>query len=69
MLVTLVPIETLVRLWQFANAAFWMLVTVFGIVMLAKFWTDKNLQNDVAMLVTGRPLMLAGIVRDPPGPV
>jgi len=42
-------------------------VTLLGIVTLVKLGMLKK--ADLPMLVTGRPLIVSGMVRSPPGPV
>ena len=67
MLVTPLPIVTLVRFVHPMNARLPMLVTLMGIVMLVRlvFW----LNTLCSMLVTGRPLIELGMVTAPPAPV
>src|SRR6185436_9202339 len=67
MLVTLLPIVTLVRLAQDSNAHSPMLVTLLGIVTLVRLGLLKNARNP--MLVTDRPLIVSGMATAPPGPV
>jgi hypothetical protein len=59
MLVTLVPIVTLVRLVQFQNATAPMLVTLLEIITLVRLRQNSNAL--VPMAVTGSPLMLLGM--------
>jgi len=66
MLVTLLGIVRLVRLRQRPNAQLPMLVTLLGMVTLVRVW-PQNAESP--MLVTGRPLIVSGIVTSPPGPV
>src|SRR5437660_102109 len=66
MLVTLPGIVTLVRLVQDKNARFSMLVTLPGIVTLVRrvlYWNAAD-----PMAVTGRPLMVDGMVTALPLP-
>src|ERR1035441_8551989 len=44
-----------------------MLVTLLGIMMLVRLRHEKNAQSP--MLVTGRPLVVLGMVTSPPEPV
>ena len=64
-LVTLSGIVTLVRLEQASNAYAPMLVTLLGIVTLVKGWPTNALSP---MVVTGRPVIVAGMTTAPPGP-
>ena len=66
MLTTFVPRLTLVMLIQLKNAELPILVTLSGIVTSVKngFWKAK-----VAILVTGRPTIVPGIVTIPLVPV
>ena len=66
MLLTLAGITKLVRP-QAMNASSPMLVMLSGIVTLVKL--SLNLNASSAMPVTGRLLIVAGIVTAPPGPV
>ena len=65
MLVTLSPIVTLVKLVQLPNAAYPMLVMVKGMITLVRLEERKAL---VPMQVTGRQLIVAGMVSAPAGP-
>ena len=68
MLVTLLRIVTLVRLEQSKNAMSPMVVTLLGIAD-AGYAPSVPESPVVPMLVTGRPLIVSGIVTVPPGPV
>ena len=65
MFVTPLPIETLVRVSQLANAMAPMLVTLFGMVRLVRFRFPQKKNAQFAMLVTGRPLIVSGMVTAP----
>src|SRR5436309_403635 len=64
MLVTPLPIATLVRPVQRANALSPMLATLSGIMMLVNVTLLRNALDPMA--VTGRPLMVLGILTAPP---
>src|ERR1019366_10570494 len=66
MFFTLLGIVTLVKPAQPMKAAVPMLVTLLGIVTLVK---EAQLRKAPSMLVTGRPLMVSGMVSATPGPV
>src|ERR1017187_1408393 len=65
MLLTLVPIVTLVRLVQFQNATAPMLMTLLEIITLVRLRQNSNAL--VPMAVTGSPLMLLGMDAAPLG--
>src|ERR1035437_1805608 len=67
MLVTLVLIVMPVRLEQDWNALFPILVMLFGITMLVSLVRLRKAFPP--MLVTGRPLIVSGIISAPPAPV
>jgi hypothetical protein len=64
MLLTPLPIVTLVRPVQAANALSAMLVTLSGIVMLVTMLFQRNARDP--MEVTGRPLIVLGMFTAPP---
>jgi hypothetical protein len=67
MLVTRLPVVTLVRLWTPPNADAPMLVWLPGIEPLVKLVVPLN--APIPMLVTGKPLVKVGMVTALPGPV
>jgi len=66
MVITLLPITTLLKPVQFQNAYLPMLVTVLGIVILVKLKQKEN--AFVPMPVTGTLLTSLGMTTAPPGP-
>src|SRR5437867_2395472 len=66
MVVTLLPILTLVRLMQLKDERSPILVMLLGMATLVIAAFAKNAWSPI--LVTGRPLMVSGMVTAPPGP-
>jgi hypothetical protein len=69
MLVTLLGMLTFVKLVQPENAAFPRLVTLLGMATLVTCEPPRFANALLAMLVTGRLLVVAGIMTAPPEPV
>src|ERR1035441_1935060 len=67
MLVTPLPIVTLLSRWQSLNAPTPTLATLLGMVMLVRPGRPEN--APAPMLVTGRPVIVLGMVTAPPEPV
>jgi hypothetical protein len=73
-LVTLVGIVMLVRHQQYSKPPFPMLIMVLGIVTLVmgdENWLPEHPGSNALSptLVTGRPLIVLGMVTSPPGPL